>query len=109
MVSSTKEVLKLLKISKPTLYKLCKQKGIKPKTVGGHYRYTDTDLKKILTSQGIDTRNIESKFVDLVNDIWLTLVEFSNQIWDNGEEKLKEILIKNKSDIFIMNVTNFKE
>lgn len=109
MVSSTKEVLKLLKISKPTLYKLCKQKGIKPKTVGGHYRYTDADLKKILTSQGVDTRNIESKFVDLVNDIWLTLVEFSNQIWDNGEEKLKEILIKNKSDIFIMNVTNFKE
>lgn len=106
---TTKEVLKLLKISKPTLYKLCKQKGIKPRTVGGHYRYTDLDLKKILTSQGIDARNIDAKFVDLVNELWFVLVEFSNQIWEDGEDKLKEILLRNRSNIFLMNISTFKE
>jgi excisionase family DNA binding protein len=106
---STKDVLKLLKISKPTLYKLCKKKGIRPKTVGGHYRYSETDLKKLLTSQGIDTRDIESKFVELVNDVWFVLVQFSNQLWDEGEDKLREILLKNKSNIFLMNISTFKE
>ena len=106
---STKDALKKLGISKPTLYKLLKQKNIKPKTVGGHYRYTDEDIKKLLSSQGIDTRDIETKFVNLVNDVWFSLVEFSNQIWDNGEERLKEILLKNKENIFIMNISTFKE
>jgi excisionase family DNA binding protein len=106
---STKTALKLLGISKPTLYKLCKQKGIKPKTIGGHYRYSDADLKKLLTSQGIDTRDLETKFVSLVNDVWFVLVEFSNQLWEDGEDKLKEILMKNKENIFIMNISTFKE
>lgn len=106
---TTKTTLKLLNISKPTLYKLLKQKGIKPKTVGKHYRYSEDDIKKLLTSQGIDTRDIETKFVNLVNDIWNMLVEFSNQIWNDGEEKLKEIMINNKENIFIMNISTFKE
>jgi excisionase family DNA binding protein len=106
---STKTALKLLGISKPTLYKLCKQKGIKSKTIGGHYRYSDADLKKLLTSQGVDTRDLETKFVSLVNDVWFVLVEFSNQLWEDGEDKLKKILMKNKENIFIMNISTFKE
>lgn len=106
---STKEALKLLHISKPTLYKLCKQKKIFPQKVGAHYRYTETDIKKLLSSQGIDTRDIEAKFVDLTNEIWNVLIQFSNQIWDDGEDKLKEILLKNKENIFLLNITNFKE
>lgn len=109
MYCTTKDALKLLGISKPTLYKLCKHKGIKPKTVGGHYRYSELDIKKLLSSEGIDTRNLEEKFVSLVNDVWYVLVEFSNQMWSNGEEKLKEILMKNKDNIFIMNLSTFKE
>lgn len=106
---STKQALKQLGISKPTLYKLCKKKGILPKTIGGHYRFSDNDIKKLLSSEGIDTRDIEEKFVSLVNDVWFVLVEFSNQVWSNGEEKLKEILMKNKDNIFIMNLSTFKE
>jgi excisionase family DNA binding protein len=106
---STKDALKMLGISKPTLYKLCKKKGISPKTVGGHYRYTDSDIKKLLSSEGIDTRDLEAKFVDLSNDIWLVLVQFANQLWDDGESKLKEIMMKNKEDIFLMNISKFKE
>jgi excisionase family DNA binding protein len=64
---STKEALKLLHISKPTLYKLCKQKGIFPKKVGAHYRYTEADIQKLLFSEGADIRDLETKFVDLSN------------------------------------------
>jgi len=106
---SSKEALKILKISKPTLYKLCKQKGIKPKTIGKHYRYSDSEIKMLLSSEGIDTRDLELKFVDLVNDVWNVLIEFSNQIWENGEEKLKEIMIKNRQNIFVLNISTFKE
>ena len=106
---STKDVLKKLSISKPTLYKLCKKKSIEPLRIGNHYRYTDIDLKKLL-SQEFDDRKIDDKFVSLVNDVWLTLVEFSNEIWkDQGETKLKEILLRNKENIFILNVSTFKE
>jgi len=105
---STKDVLKKLKISKPTLYKLCKQKNVNPTRAGNHYRYTDKDINNLL-SQELDDRKIDEKFVGLVNDIWLMLVEFSNEIWSDGEIKLKEILLRNKENIFILNVSTFKE
>ena len=106
---ATKDALKLLKISKPTLYKLCKKNGVKPQKVGGHYRYSEVDLKKLMTKQGVDPKDIEQRFVELVNDIWFVLVEFSNRIWDDGETKLKEILSKNKENVFFMNISKFKE
>lgn len=107
---TTKEVLKKLGISKPTLYKICKQKGLKPQLVGKHYRYTDENLKQILSDSGYDTRKIEDKFVEFTNDIWFILVKFANEIWsENGEEKLKEIMLKNKENLFIMNISKFKE
>ena len=108
MYSTTKDVLKKLNISKPTLYKLCKQKDVKPIRAGNHYRYTDKDIKNLL-SQELDDTKIDEKFVSLVNDIWLMLVEFSNEIWDDGETRLKEILLRNKENIFILNVSTFKE
>jgi len=109
MIYSSKEVLKLLKISKPTLYKLCREKGIKPNLIGRRYRYTEFDLKRLLSNQGIDTRDLETKFVGLVNSIWLILVEYANCLWENGEDKLKEIMIKNKDNVFFMNTTTFRE
>lgn len=45
-VYTTNQVLKILNISKPTLYKLIKQHKLTPvKTSSkGHYRFTDSDL-----------------------------------------------------------------
>lgn len=109
---TTGQVVKLLNISRPTLYKLCKKKGIQPKkTAGGNYRYSDRDLKQLVNQEGIDTRNIEIKFVDAVNDIWIILKKLSQEVWglENGEKKLIEILQKNKEDIFILNISHFKE
>lgn len=107
---STKNVLELLKISKPTLYKLCKAKCIKPKTIGNHYRYTDEDLRKLLSDEGIDTRNPEEKFENLVNNIWFMLVQYAKQLYGKeAENKLKTLLEKQQPRIFFMNTTFIKE
>jgi hypothetical protein len=96
----------LLKISKPTLYKLCKQKNLKPKRVGNRYRYTDHDLK--LLTENVDTRSLEEKFSNLVNSVWFMLVQYSRELYGNeGEKKLKEIV--SRTNIFFMNSTIFKE
>jgi hypothetical protein len=108
MIYSTKDVLKILNISKPTLYKLCKQRNVNPKTVGRHYRYTEFDLRKLLVNEHISEKDLETKFVSLVNDVWLTLVEFSNFLWTDGEEKLRKIMLRNRKNIFFMNITTFK-
>lgn len=107
---STKDVIDILKISKPTLYKLCKSKCIKPKTIGRHYRYTDVDLRRLLSDEGIDTRDIEVKFENLVNNIWFMLVQYSKQLYGkDAENKLKEIIAGQKERIFFMNKTTFRE
>ena len=106
---STGQVTEILNISRPTLYKLCKKKGINPKkTVGGNYRYTMADVNKLLDKQ-IDERCTEDKFINAVNDVWLIMKKLSDEIWgfEMGEKKLIDILQKNKNDIFILNITNF--
>jgi len=107
---STKDVLEILKISKPTFYKLCKNKGIKPKIVGSHYRYTDFDLEKLLSEAGIDTRSQEKKFETLVNNVWFVLVQYAKSLYGkNAEIELRKIIQSQKDSIFILNATNFKE
>lgn len=110
MIHSTGEVLKLLNISKPTLYKLCKTRGIVPKRIGRNYRYSEDDLKLLLKYGEIDIRSVEDKFVSTINDVWFVLIKFAGELWGNeGESKLKEILLKNRQNIFILNVSNFEE
>lgn len=107
---STKDVLEILKISKPTFYKLCKNKGIVPKSVGCHYRYTDLDLERLLSDVGIDTRSQEKKFESLVNNIWFMLVQYAKSLYGKDAEiKLRKIIEEQKDSIFILNATNFKE
>lgn len=107
---STKDVLEILKISKPTFYKLCKNKGIEPKIVGSHYRYTDLDLEKLLSDIGVDTRSQEKKFESLVNNIWFILVQYAKNLYGKEAEiKLRNIIEGQKDSIFILNTTNFKE
>jgi len=111
MYYTTGQVIKLLNISKPTLYKICKSKKINPqRTTGGNYRFSEYDLKQLL-NENVDSINIEQYFVKTVNDIWLILKKLAEEIWGlkDGEEKLKEILKKNQNEIFILNVSNFKE
>jgi len=107
---TTKQILKILNVSKPTLYKLCKdRKIVAKKTVGGHCRYSDEDVKELLGDQ-INSKDIETKFIETVNDVWLILKKLSEEIWgmEKGQEKLIEILQKNKQDIFILNLSNFQ-
>lgn len=107
---STKDVLEILKISKPTFYKLCKNKGIKPKIVGSHYRYTDFDLERLLSDFGVDTRSQEKKFEGLVNNIWFMLVQYAKSLYGkDAETKLRKIIENQKDSIFVLNTTNFKE
>ena len=106
---STGQVVDILNISRPTLYKLCKNKGLIPKkTAGGNYRFTQDDLR-ILMGNKVDDRNIEDKFVNAVNDVWLIMKKFAEDIWgiEKGEKKLIELLQNNRKDIFILNITNF--
>lgn len=110
MYYTTKQVLKFLNISKPTLYRICKKKKIKPqKTAGGNYRFSEQDLNRIFDNECFEI-DIEKKFVKTSRDIWLMLKGLAEEIWgiENGEQKLKTILEKNK-DIFILNESNFKE
>jgi len=107
---TTKQILKILNISKPTLYKICKEKQIVPKkTIGGHCRYSDEDVKRLLDDK-INSKDIETKFIETVNDVWFILKKLSEEIWgiEKGQEKLIEILQKNKEDIFILNLSNFQ-
>ena len=107
---TTGETTRLLNISRPTLYKLCKVKGIKPKkTVGGNYRFSDNDIRRLI-NKTIDENDIEEKFVNAVNDVWMIFKGFAEEIWglEKGETRLKEILRNNKEDIFIINISNFK-
>ena len=106
---TTGEATRLLNVSRPTLYKLCKDKGIEPnKTAGGNYRFTEIQIKKLL-NQNLDTRNIEEKFVNAVNDVWIIFKKLAEDIWGlEGEKKLIEILEKNKQDIFLLNLSDFK-
>jgi excisionase family DNA binding protein len=108
MLLTTNQVLKLLNVSKPTLYKLLKQKQITAKkTVGGHRRYSEDDLKRLLNDQ--NGKSIETKFVDAVNDVWIILKKLSEDIWGiEGQDKLTEILLKNKKEIFILNISKFE-
>lgn len=109
MLYTTGQVTKILNVSKPTLYKICKNKGIKPqRTTGGNYRFSDLDLKKILDSDEINL-DIEQKFVKTVNDIWFMLKGLAEEIWgiEKGEKKLRRILEKHKDNIFILNMTKF--
>lgn len=109
MMYSTKDVLELLSISKPTLYKLCKKKGVAPKKICNHYRFSDLDIIK-LTNQSLDTRDKRIKFECLVNDILNLLSQFSKQLYGKqGETKLHEILLRQKNSVFVMNMTHFKE
>ncbi len=106
---TTGDITNRLNISRPTLYKLCKQKKIFPKkTPGGNHRYSEIDFINLLNDFEIDDKNIEDKFIKMTKDIWLVLTEFSKTIWGNdfGEQKLKEIVQKN--ELFIMNVSRFK-
>ena len=106
---TTGDIVKKLHISRPTLYKLCKQKKIFPKqTAGGNYRYSELDFINLLNDFEIDNKNIEDKFIKMTKDIWIVLTEFSKTIWGNefGENKLKDII--KKSDLFIMNVSTFR-
>lgn len=106
---TTGQVTKYLNVSRPTLYKLCKEKGIRlKKTAGGNYRFSEEDLQKLIDEEKVDARGVEEKFVDTVNDVWLVLKKLAIEIWgiEDGERKLVEVLKKNKKDIFLLNVTN---
>jgi len=103
----TKDVMKILHISKPTLYKLCRLYKIQPQTVGKHYRYSEGDIKRLLERKGVDTRDLELKFEEVVREVKCSLIEFANLIWEDGEERLNEIL-KDKS-VFHLNKSIFKE
>jgi hypothetical protein len=108
---TTSQVQKIINVSKPTLYKLCKQKCVIPqKTSGGHSRYSDQDIKKLLGENGLN-KNIDQKFVETVNDVWFILKKLSEDIWGigKGEQKLIDIIQKNRNDIFILNLSVFKE
>ena len=108
---TTGRLIQILNISRPTLYKFCKKKGIKPKkTPGGNYRYTELDLKTLLDDQGVDSRNVEEKLVNTINDVWIILKKLAEEVWgEQGERKLVELIEKNKNDIFILNLSTFKE
>lgn len=45
------EMLKILKISRPTLYKLIREKKIKAKKVGRSYRFIKSDLESYFKSE----------------------------------------------------------
>lgn len=103
---STKDVMGILKISKPTLYKLCKQKKLKPNMIGNRYKFTEYDLK--ILAENTDIRGLEQKFSDLVKNVWFILNHYAKDLYGNsGEKKLKEII--SKSNFFFMNSTKFKE
>lgn len=106
---TTGDILKKINVSRPTLYKLCKNKGVKPhRTAGGNYRFTEVQVKKLL-NQKLDPRDIDEKFVNAVNDVWVIFKKLAEDIWGlEGEEKLIEILENNKQDIFLLNLSNFK-
>jgi excisionase family DNA binding protein len=102
---STKEVMGLLKISKPTLYKLCRQKNLCPKKVGTHYRYSDQDVKRLLDTE---IKSAEERFSNLVNSVWFIMVNYAIELYGKeGENKLKQMICK--SNIFFMNTTSLKE
>ena len=108
---TTGQITKILNISRPTLYNLCKKKKIRPqRTAGGNYRYSEENLKELL-EQNLDEKDLETSFVEAVNDIWVILKKLADNVWgvDQGEERLVQILQKNKNDIFILNISNFKE
>ena len=109
MYYTTGQITKILNISKPTLYKLCKEKNINPrKTAGGNYRFSEIDLRQLLGES--EVKNIEQSFVKVVNDVWLILKNMAEEIWGvEGEKRLIEILKKNKDNIFILNKSIFKE
>ena len=108
---TTSQATKILNISRPTLYKLCKSRNIKPQqTIGGNYRFSEYDIKKLLNKDEQQI-NLEKQFVNIVNDIWFILRKFADDIWGlkEGEKRLIEILRKNQDEIFILNMSNFKE
>lgn len=109
MTYKTSDVLRLCNISKPTLYKICKAKNIKVgRTIGGNYRYSEKDVQAIL-GENIDTQSVERRFISTINDVWEVLTNMATEIWGKqGEQKLKDILNKNKNEIFLLNISEFK-
>lgn len=108
MFYTSKDVLEILKISKPTLYKLCKQKNIKPKTISGHFRFSDEDLS-ILVSDNKKEYDDKKEFEGLVEEIMFVLNKFSKKIYGiKGEDILKTMILKTRMKKFILNKTVFK-
>jgi len=108
---TTGDVCKILNVSRPTLYKLCKERSVHPKKTSGNFRFSETDLKKILQENGKDLRDVEERFLDLVKDTWLIMRQMAKEVWgvNEGEKKLVDFLQKNKDDLFILNVSSLKE
>jgi len=59
-IYTTEEVLKILKISKVTLYKLIKEGKIKAKKVGRSYRFLKSELENFLCGETSQNRKPES-------------------------------------------------
>lgn len=108
MKFTTGQVLERLNISKPTLYKLCRDKNVRPfKTVGGHNRYSNEDLEKLLERK-IDNENVDEKFDALVEDVLSVLGRFAYETWgEKGQSRLLDIIEKKKNN-FITNISTFK-
>ena len=98
---TTGQISKILNVSRPTLYKICSKKGIKPIIIGKKFRYTEIDLKKLLDEE--NNLNIEQK----ISDVFFILRQIGEEIWgkDQAEKKLMEIL---KENHFCLNKTVFK-
>ena len=74
---TTGKIIKILNISRPTLYKLCKSKGISPvKTPGGNYRYSESDLKRLLNSKSNSFFFITTMVVSVDNGIATPFLEY---------------------------------
>ena len=59
-IYTTEEVLKILKISKVTLYKLIKEGKIKAKKVGRSYRFLKSELENFLSGETSQNKTPES-------------------------------------------------
>jgi excisionase family DNA binding protein len=100
---STNKACKLLSLSRPTIYKICKAKNIEiEKTIGGSYRFSEIDLKRIIESRE-NTESVERRFSNMIEDVMIMLNAMAKEIYgEEAEQKLKDLIMNNKQEIFIL-------
>ena len=103
---STKEVLSILKVSRPTLYKMVKETNLQPKKTSekGKYLFNETDI--ILLKIYLKTNKISRKMFlyDLYDDVLKILLLYSKQYDPSNGEKLFNEFFKSYKKGIVLNM-----